>query len=165
MVIKKIINIILVFFLFLSFHGFSVYAESRVEQNVSLNENSSNQVERNFFEELHYRIVLKDEPKDFFDYVIFATFVVGLLIVMVFQNTHYIIITKPLEEVEILKDENNYSIEEVAEIKESIEEPKEDEKEEVKVESNPEILSSDFLEEEEVIPKKKKNRNSKKKRA
>lgn len=44
--------------------------------------------DRNLFEEFYYRLVLKD-TKDFYDYIMLGTFVVGLLIVMVFQNTHY----------------------------------------------------------------------------
>lgn len=49
--------------------------------------------ERNLFEEFYYRLFLKD-TKDFYDYVMLGTFIVGLLIVMVFQNTHYYVVKK-----------------------------------------------------------------------
>lgn len=48
---------------------------------------------RNLFEEFYYRLFLKD-TRDFYDYVMLGTFVVGLLIVMVFQNTHYYVVKK-----------------------------------------------------------------------
>ena len=44
--------------------------------------------ERNIFEEFYYRLFLKD-TRDFYDYIMLGTFIVGLLIVMIFQNTHY----------------------------------------------------------------------------
>ena len=49
--------------------------------------------ERNLFEEFYYRLFLKD-TKDFYDYVMLGIFIVGLLIVMVFQNTHYYVVKK-----------------------------------------------------------------------
>ena len=49
--------------------------------------------ERNLFEDFYYRLFLKD-TKDFYDYVMLGTFIVGLLIVMIFQNTHYYVIKK-----------------------------------------------------------------------
>lgn len=48
--------------------------------------------ERNPLEELYYRLVLKD-TKDFYDYVIFGILCVGLVIIMIFQNTHYYTVT------------------------------------------------------------------------
>ena len=48
---------------------------------------------RNLFEEFYYRLFLKD-TRDFYDYVMLGTFIVGLLIVMVFQNTHYYVVRK-----------------------------------------------------------------------
>ena len=52
---------------------------------------------RNVFEELYYRIVLKD-TRDFYDYVIFGILAIGLLIVMIFQNTHYYVVKVNKEE-------------------------------------------------------------------
>lgn len=120
----------------------------------------------NFFEDLHYRIIYKD-TKDFFDWVLLGTAVVALLIVIVFQNTHYVIITRPLEE-NFLDLKRNYTIEEVIEKQEIVEETPDaiDTEQTEEIETNSEILSSDFLEEEkEEVPRKKKNKNSKKKRA
>ena len=48
---------------------------------------------RNLFEEFYYRLFIKD-TRDFYDYVMLGTFIVGLLIVMVFQNTHYYVVKK-----------------------------------------------------------------------
>ncbi len=144
----------------MSFQIFPVHAQDK--EPVVETESKVEEKKLNFFEDLHYRIIYKD-TKDFFDWVLLGTAVVALLIVMVFQNTHYVIITKPLEE-NFLDSEKNYTIEEVEEIVE--ETPEIIETEEKEVETNPEILSSDFLEEEkEQVPNKKKNKNYKKKRA
>lgn len=45
-------------------------------------------VERNIFEDFYYRLVLKD-TRDFYDYVMFGIFIIGMLIVLVLKNTHY----------------------------------------------------------------------------
>ena len=149
----------------MSFQTFSVHA--KVKEPVMEKETSEVDTKKlNFFEDLHYRIIYKD-TKDFFDWVLLGTAVVALLIVIVFQNTHYVIITRPLEE-NFLDLKRNYTIEEVIEKQEIVEEtPDTIEAEQTEeIETNSEILSSDFLEEEkEEVPRKKKNKNSKKKRA
>ena len=65
------------------------------------------QVEReetmNIFENFYYRLFEKD-TQDFFDYIILGIFVVGLLIVMVLQNTHYYMVMVPYESQELLDD-------------------------------------------------------------
>lgn len=58
---------------------------------------------RNLFEEFYYRLFLKD-TRDFYDYVMLGTFVVGLLIVMVLQNTHYYVVKK----IEVLEEKPKY---------------------------------------------------------
>ena len=47
----------------------------------------------NFLENLEYRLFEK-ETRDTWDYLLLAIFIVALLIVMVFQNTRYYVITK-----------------------------------------------------------------------
>ena len=87
----------------------------------------------NIFEEFYYRMFEKDTKKDFFDYVLLAIFIVGLLIVMVFQNTHYVVVERAnetiLEEepVEIESIEVEKAPVEVVEA-EVVEEPKEKER-------------------------------------
>lgn len=156
--IHKMKNILLVFFLCMSFQISTISAST---QTLLLNEKEEVSNEKmNFFEEMEYRIIYKD-TKDFFDYVIFGTAVVALLIVMVFQNTHYVIIRRPIEQENFLEESNNYTIEEVE--KEIVEEESLENSEvlssdllevEEKTE-NPEILSSDLLVEEEEKPMKK----------
>lgn len=156
-------KIVLVFFLFLTFQIFPVSASESIEQ-VTYQETEEVVTEKrmNFFEELHYRIIYKD-TKDFFDYVILGTAIVALLIVMVFQNTHYVIVTRPLEETIFQDEKSTYTVEEVVE--EVKEEKKKDELETKDEDQNPEILSSDLLEEEIDVKPVKKERNNKKKRA
>lgn len=60
--------------------------------------------EKNLFEEFYYRLFLKD-TRDIYDYVMLGTFIVGLLIVMVFQNTHYYTVKVEKTTVEMLKEE------------------------------------------------------------
>lgn len=56
-------------------------------------ENATVEEGRNLFEDFYYRLFIK-ETRDFYDYVMLGTFIVGLLIVMVFQNTHYYVVKK-----------------------------------------------------------------------
>lgn len=117
---KKLRNILLAFLLCISFQVIPVHAA-----NVANQSNVSAQEERTgIFEELHYRLFEKD-TKDFFDYLLLAIFIIGLLIVMVFQNTHHYVVVRPKEDILV---EKNYNIEELKE--------------------ESEILSSDMLEEE-----------------
>ena len=60
--------------------------------------------EKNLFEEFYYRLFIKD-TRDFYDYVMLGTFIVGLLIVMIFQNTHYYTVKVEKPTVEMLKEE------------------------------------------------------------
>jgi hypothetical protein len=60
--------------------------------------------EKNLFEEFYYRLFIKD-TRDFYDYVMLGTFIVGLLIVMVFQNTHYYTVKVEKSTVEMVKEE------------------------------------------------------------
>lgn len=144
------------------FQVVTVSASESVEKITYQETEESTEKKMNFFEDLHYRIIYKD-TRDFFDYVIFGTAVIALLIVMVFQNTHYIIVTKPVEEVHFLEEKRDYTIEEV------VEETKVEEQEtlvEEKVEEeNPEILSSSLLEDESPKVPNKKNRNKNRRRA
>lgn len=144
-----------------SFQVISVQAQNIETSKVLQEEETSEVVEKkmNLFEELHYRLFLKD-TRDFFDYLLLAIFVVGLLIVLVFKNTHYVVVQKPLEAKTFLESGSDYSIEEIGEATIIEEEP--EEKEEI-IEENPEILSSELLEEETVeVPRKK---HKKKRRA
>ncbi len=121
---------------------------------------------RNIFEEFHYRVFLKD-TRDFFDFILLGIFITGLLIVLVFKNTHYVVVQKSLEAKTFLETGNTYSVEEISpsvevEVEDAeIVEEKEDEVAEIV--ENSEILSSDDLEEEqEQVPMKK---DKKKRRA
>lgn len=66
--------------------------------------------ERNLFEEFYYRLFLKD-TRDFYDYVMLGTFIVGLLIVMVFQNTHYYVVKVEKPTIELKKEETKIVVE------------------------------------------------------
>jgi len=67
---------------------------------------------RNIFEEFHYRVFLKD-TRDFFDFVLLGIFITGLLIVLVFKNTHYVVVQKSLEAKTFLETGNVYSVDEI----------------------------------------------------
>lgn len=72
----------------------------------------------NVFENFYYRLFEKD-TKDFFDYVLLGIFIVGLLIVMVLQNTHYYTVMVPYESEKFLEEPNNENvIEEVTKVEE-----------------------------------------------
>lgn len=150
----------LVLLLVMNFQFMPVQAES-VDSKMMVEEQETGEVvekKMNVFEELHYRMFLKD-TRDFFDYVLLAIFIVGLLIVLVFKNTHYVVVQKYATEQTFLESPATYSVEEL------VEEPKEEVAEIVEEvqEENPEILSSELLEEEKKEVPNKKTR--KKKRA
>lgn len=64
----------------------------------------------NIIENLSYRLFEKD-TRDAWDYLLLAILVVGLLIVMVFQNTRYYIVTKKEEPIsDLLLEENNLTL-------------------------------------------------------
>ena len=78
---------------------------------------------RNIFEDFYYRLVLKDsDERDFYDYVLFASLNVGLLIVMIFQNTKTYIVMVPINNKDDKNDINKSNNKEV--IKEDKNKPK-----------------------------------------
>ena len=115
--ILKIKNIWLLLFLCMSLHLMPVFANEKKVEMISYQKEEVTEKKMTFLEDLHYRIIYKD-TKDFFDYVLLGSAIISLLIVMVFQNTHYVIVVKQVEEATILEEEPSYSIEEIEEKKE-----------------------------------------------
>lgn len=83
-------------------HSYSEETETKI---VDTKKEETSKNKRSILGELKYRLFEKD-TRDLWDYLLLAIFVVGLLIVMVFMNTHYYIVKVPHEK-EIAKLEDN----------------------------------------------------------
>lgn len=133
---KKIIYVLMISFLCMNF---SVRRVQAVEVSVPVLANTveTETVEKmNLFEEFYYRMFEKDTARDFFDYILLTIFIVGLLIVMVFQNTHYVVVSTPKETI---LDEEPVEIESI------------------QVEESPvEVVSSEIVEEEKPHKSRRK---------
>ncbi len=109
---KKIVWILFTIFCFMKAPVIDVEAQS-FDSSVPILVSSSTieveqkQEERNFLEEFYYRMFEKD-TKDFFDYVLLGIFIVGLLIVMVLQNTHYYTVRKETPKEDWLEEETSH---------------------------------------------------------
>lgn len=154
-------KLILVLLLVMSFQVLPVRAQEKVASIPQETEEVVKQ-KRNIFEEFHYRVFLKD-TRDFFDFVLLGIFITGLLIVLVFKNTHYVVVQKSLEAKTFLETGNVYSVDEIETPTELVNAEEENTEEVAEIVENSEILSSEDLEEEvEEVPRKK---DKKKKRA
>lgn len=147
---KIILSLLLCFYFWVG----PVYA---IEKNTSSLKEEVEIVEKeeklNLFENFYYRLFEKD-TKDFFDYSLMGVFIVGLLIVMVLQNTHYTVVKNQKETKLVLVEAP--VVEEKLEEKETLVETVEE-----KIEPS-EILPSELLEED--VPKVEQQRHKKKKR-
>ncbi len=121
LVMKKLMYVFVGIFLCMNMVVIPVEA-STPQQLLTSSQTEEKVEKRNLFEEFYYRLVLKD-TRDFFDYVLLGILIVGLLIVMVFQNTHYVVVkTSPstfleeepvqIETIEVEKEETEEKVEE-----------------------------------------------------
>ncbi len=89
---KKVIFIFAVLFLCLNVSTSPVHVGAVEMEETDSEIVVEEQKSIGILEDLYYRLFEKD-TKDFFDYVLLAIFIIGLLIVMVLQNTHRYTVT------------------------------------------------------------------------